>query len=64
MVKIRLERIDIQESVIVEVLLDSGTVGFIMSFVIRRVCGQTLGLGLVDRNRTVVIISLQWRKSM
>jgi len=31
MVKIRLERIDIQESVIVEVLLDSGTVGFIMS---------------------------------
>jgi len=29
--------------------------------VIRRVCGQTLGLGLVDRNRIVVIISLQWR---
>ena len=27
--------------------------------VIRRVCGQTLGLGLVDRYRTVVIISLQ-----
>jgi len=32
--------------------------------VIRRVCEQTLGLGLEDRNRTVVIISLQWRKSM
>ena len=31
--------------------------------VIRRVCGQTLGLGLVDRNRIVVIISLQQRKS-
>jgi len=27
-------------------------------FVIRQVCGQTLELGLVDRNRTVVIISL------
>ena len=29
-----------------------------MNYVIRQVCGQTLGLGLVDRNRTVVIISL------
>ena len=26
--------------------------------VIRQVCGQTLGLGLVDRNGTVIIISL------
>jgi len=34
-----------------------------MSLVIRRVCGQTLGLGLVDRNRTVVIISLQRMES-
>ena len=31
--------------------------------VIRRVCGQTLGLGLVDRYRTVVIISLQRMES-
>ena len=31
--------------------------------VIRQMCGQTLGLGLVDRNRTVVIISLQQRKN-
>ena len=35
-----------------------------LSFVIRRVCGQTLGLGLVDRYRTVVIISLQQIESM
>ena len=32
--------------------------------IIRRVCGQTLGLGLVDRNKTVVIISLQRMESM
>ena len=31
--------------------------------VIRRECGQTVGLGLVDRNRTVVIISLQQMES-
>ena len=31
MVKIRLERIDIQEGVIVEVLLDSGAMGLVMS---------------------------------
>ena len=31
--------------------------------VIRQECRQTLGLGLVDRNKTVVIISLQRRKS-
>ena len=37
MVNIGLERIDIQEEVIVEALLDS---------VIRQECGQTLGLGL------------------
>ena len=37
---------------------------YILYDVTRQVCGQTLGLGLVDRNRTVVIISLQWRKSM
>ena len=28
--------------------------------IIVRECGQTLGLGLVDKNRTVIIISLQW----
>jgi len=31
MVKIRLERIDIQEGIIVEVLLDSGATGLVMS---------------------------------
>jgi len=34
-----------------------------MYSVIRRVCGQTLGLGLVDRYRTIVIISLQRMES-
>ena len=33
--------------------------GINQTCVIRQVCGQTLGLGLVNRNRTVVIISLQ-----
>ena len=32
--------------------------------VIAQGCGQNLGLGLVDRNRTVVIISLQQMESM
>ena len=32
------------------------------SIVIAQGCGQTLGLGLVDKNRTVVIISLQRTK--
>ena len=112
-VKIGLERVDTQERIIVEALLDSRATGLVMSSeltkkkgfklkkiersiyvrnmngtfnkkepikymvevniyyqrhrertVIRRVCGQTLGLGLVDRNRIVVIISLQWRKNM
>ena len=32
------------------------TVLFWEQFVIRQVCGQTLGLVLVDRNRTVVLL--------
>ena len=30
--------------------------------VIRRVCGQTLGLGLVNKNRTVVLLLVYNRK--
>ena len=49
--------------------VDYSIQGFLSSFlvlpqyVIRREYRQTLGLGLVDRNRTVVIISLQRRQA-
>jgi len=64
-VKIGLERLDTQEGIMVEALLDNGATGLVMSSefakkqgfklkklesVIRRECGQTLvGLGLGQR---------------
>ena len=53
------------QTMINELLKDLINMGKVIAFindvivVIRQVCGQILGLGLVDRNRTVVIISLQ-----